>query len=442
MDMRLKRMDYTRQAKSLNLMANTKREATLLLKQERDRQIKLESNKATNHQMTILNHVSRNGLLCPTVLHEQPSVYRHDALSMDATETDLVPIDDQPAMLTEHSDQRMPLQDVAEQTELMHSAQFLHQHGDGLHGLGDCEFGLSEQLVSKAMQMPGFVKQSDLQFQSEHSRVCADKEFPLDESDEVENVKSCQQLCGRFCRTSITNVDVFHRIADMVKSVARVVASRRDVRNGNTFHLSPSCLLPILIIHTPSCVVGRLACRITFKPLEIDWVHCDVEHFPFLQDSGSDEEQPIYKVRLQFQDLQGSDHLCPVIDTTCEFAVWMSQNFKVDQDAGYSCSLHLAYDLDEIRDDVLIIRAKHKFTKAHTFGENTFQGVIVPKKRKEPVVEDELASVSNILSLMGRDKPKNKRQPRQQPKPKTQLLPARPKDSSGSLSRVNESRDH
>eukprot|EP00435_Cladocopium_sp_Y103_P019107 s3494_g4.t1 len=390
-EMRRRRAEFSRRAKHLNAAANRRRDALLICKATNDAQSESRDSCIKEHQLRLLDVAVNQGMICPHVLQDEPVIWKQHALPFLAQRQDIVPLEDLPDHHLEGSGQ--VCDNANSEAVQKDSARFLYEHGHGLHGLGDSKFGLSESIVQAAMQAPGFVKQSDLQFKSEHSTVCPEAIISLDDTDYVENDKSCQQLCGRYCRSEVQHPDIFRNAIEMIKSVARVLASRRDVKNGNTIHLSPSARLPVLIIKTPLGLFGRLACRVAFKPLEVDWIRCSVSN---VADSDGNS---LLRVVLQFDTLSDSSRLCPCTDTMCELAIWISKIFMMKD--GYGCTLYTDYELDEQHDHILLIRSEHESSSTTSMDEHSFKE-LVKEKHKEH--KDRVPNEEEAESKQGRPK--------------------------------------
>eukprot|EP00435_Cladocopium_sp_Y103_P050485 s1547_g15.t1 len=275
----------------------------------------------------------------------------------------------------------------------MEAASYLADHGKGLHGLADSEFAISEDLVKKAAKSAGFVSKSHALFHGEHSHVVDKVQLELRREDELQSLQCCQNLCGRYCKTEIKKVSLFHRVVDMVKSVGRILAKKRDIRNGNVYHLSPTCKLPVLLVSTPSGAYARLVCRVSLNPLDIDFQHC---HVCQVDDT--------YHLTLQFERLPASSNMCPLIDEMTEFAIWFTEMW--DDTEGCRVQLVMDYELDDNRDDVLVIRGHHALCDAEEIGESSFKQLLchdggAPKQLPEDAA---MASAKFLLSKLNTDR--------------------------------------
>lgn len=433
-EMRRSRAQYSQRARQLNAEANCKRDALLICKDVEDCENNTRAGEVKQHQLSLLNIAVQHGMIGPPAqsLDDTPSVHRQHALPELANRQEAIPapLDD-----VQHQPDTDGMMVVLDEHDIhKDSSLFLHHHGQGLHGLGDSVFGLSEDLVKASMNTQGFIKQTDLQFQVDHSGVCTEINLALEDRDDVTTMKPCQELCGRFCRKSIEDGQSFRNAIEMVRSIARIASSRRDVKNGNTFHLSPSFMLPVLIIVTPNALYGRLACRITFNPLEVDWIHGDISR---CSDHNGDT---LFRLTLAFECLHNSNNLCPLVDSMTEFSIWMSQVFR--NDAGYECKLFTQYELDEHNDHILILRSKHESKTVATIDENSFAEFIGKKPsvhHKDPNQEFEFAakSVGQFLSLLGGDNTKQSKQQKPTSTATKQLLKSKQKSSKTKRISVN-----
>ena len=400
------RKRLSEEAKRINYVANLKREQHLALQNQQSLAQQDFDSLVESHQLNVLDYALAEGYVCPNGLNSRPPSILRPAALVDYAETQKSSLDDTMDVgdVVEYQAPRdiVPLTD----NHVVESVSNVIQHGQGLHGLADNAFGLSEAIVAHASKCPGFVSNSNLQFHANHSHVS--KEGPpihINSADDIGNAKSCQQLCGRFCRQDIhpEKATLFRNTVDMVKNITRILACKRNVKHGHTHFLSPQCKLPLLIICTPSGTYGRLAARFTFNPLEMDWIWCDVTHGDIFNDVA-------FTVTLQFSLVDGSDNKIPTIDTMCEFAIWMSNTIQTGSD--YSVHLFFEYDLHDHFDHVLVVRNSHESTVTTSISEDSFQSLIVPKKRKDPKDdEDEAAqSINALVSLLNTDtKPKKGR---------------------------------
>jgi len=277
-EMRCARNRLSEEAKQFNYVANLKREQQLALQNQQELAQKNLDSLVSSHQLQLLDYAIEEGFVCPNGMNPRPPSILRPAALVDYAKTQKASLDE--AMDVGEIVEYQPTRDIVPLTDnsVVESVMAVIQHGQGLHGLADNQFGLSEAIVAHAAQIPGFVANSNLQFHAEHSDVS--KEGPpihVNSIDDIGCAKSCQQLCGRFCRQDIRTetIPIFRNTVEMMKNITRVLACKRNVKHGNTHFLSPQCKLPLLIICTPSKTYARLAARFTFNPLEIDWIWCD-----------------------------------------------------------------------------------------------------------------------------------------------------------------------
>ena len=397
-EMRRARAELSNKARILNATAKCKNELAMAENEVIDQQAKIFRKEVTKHQLSMFDRLAagQQGDSGPKVLQDAPVAWGNHLLSKQCPEKRqnliLIPLEDeiQSSGAGSHQYGACGAAHASLDVGQYESACFLHKHGDGLHGIGDSEFGLSQSIVEHAMTAPGFVKQNDLQFKADHSTVCSDAAFSVNAQDDLDNIRSCQQLCGRYCRKDIRNVEGFHNAIEMIKTVARIMASRRDVRNGNTMHISPSCFLPILLIITPVGMFGRLACRVAFKPLEVDWLHCEV-------DDCEKNGESIYLLKIAIERLQQSMHICPVSDSMCELAVWMAETFQTGD--GYECKLFTEYELDQEHDDTIILRSTHQSASSKSPGGDSFESLLWKRPSKKKHVDDSDVKIDEDSAL-------------------------------------------
>lgn len=274
------------------------------------------------------------------------------------------------------------------------AVQYLSQHGKGLHGLGDSEFAISKALVDAASAHTGFVQRFHDEFTMMHSSV-ADKcgSFRVDEKDELHNYSSCQQLCGRFCRSDITNPTRFYSAMSMLRNIARLMNSKKDVKNGNAFFLSPSCQLPVLLITTPTDIFGRLVYRVSFNPLEVDFIHCSVH-----------TRGESFELKLLMNSMQRSTNLGPITDTMVECAIWLSLN-SMD---GWSYILFTSYDISVGTDFQIKLLPSHTSYCCEELSESNFSAALPARETRRSLYdEDEATAVAcEVLALLENKKRK------------------------------------
>lgn len=418
-EMRRLRQSYSNRAKELNKTNNMQRDLHLMDAEVKQAIQNDHMRTVTHHQRQVVQTAIEDTLICPVGLDAPiPSNYRPLALTEYAQHHTTLPITD--------GDKTAIVQSTSTPDEIdsfkvvghkvAESALVLTDHGHGLHGLGDTEFGVSRAIIDELSTQSGFVEASNRQFRNSHSQVC-DTEISfasVGSTDDIRERKSCQELCGRFCKHDINDANrtLFYNTVEMIRSIARIVGGRRDIKHGHTLFMSPTVLLPLLVISTTNGLFARLSSRFSFSPLEVDWLHCSVE-------AGGCSDDVLYTVTLIFTVLDGgSNYLCPPSDNMCELAMWLSATFVVEQ--GHKCELFLEYELDETRDDVLLVRKHHRSSTTLNPDGDSFQSLLVPKQRKRPVPDEDetLTSVGNMLSVISADT-KNRKQRSKQDRGKT-----------------------
>ena len=401
------REKYTKMAKEINKQHNMKRCLRLMVEDHNASIQKERDSEILSHQLHVLTAALQGNLLCPNgLIPSVPSVVRPHALTDFAQRQSVLPLPDIDSssldaivMCADDDPKILVGRDISE------SALFLTDYGHGIHGLGDQEFGVSRAIVESLSERTGFVNDSDRQFQATHSQVCDNEvSFSLvSAGDDIEQRKSCQELCGRFCRKDITDVTLFRNFVEMIKSIARIVSSRRDIKHGNTVFMSPTCKLPVLIIQSPTGLFARLSSRFCFSPLEVDWLHCGIE-------VGGASEDVLYRVTLTFNKLADSDssYLCPSSDNMCELAIWLCRNFVTGPE--FKCQLFLDYDLDEHYDHILLLRSDHLSSTSVSPDGDSFRALLNQKDKKRRIQDEdeELNSVGMMLSVLSN---KNKKKP-------------------------------
>ena len=401
-EMRKIREQFSEKAKHKNNEINRKRKLSELALHDQQ-QIELDEQMQLQEQQTKVTNI----LLDNNMVFEDgqqptpPSILRPIALVDYANQQDIdaseqvVPLDQETAMVEFRNESAQELADLSSS---------ISKNGCSLYGVGDNDFGVSENILEKCLRVPKFIHNSDQQFVRQQSSVCNNAaNFELESRDELESFKSCQQLCGRYCRKDIANIERFQQFVGLVKTIARIMGSRRTVKNGDLFFISPACRLPVLLIETETALFARLACRVSLNPLEVDFICCDVEKCDI-----DDEDNPIeYKVTLRFERIDGSTRLSPETDTMCELSVWLS-NMIMDG-AKHRFTLFIEYELDEHHDHVLLLRREHKSSTTDSPDDSSFSELLLEKKKKKnDMTEDEaFSSITNILSMLDK-KEKNK----------------------------------
>jgi hypothetical protein len=407
-EMRRLRRELSQKAKQINAEANAKRKVQLLELEDSNALENLHASHTKEHQLNVLDVVCQSGKVFSDETQQQPpAMYRPIALANYASHQADGPVPDSEALVgLPHGEVEVRDDDALVNT-ISESTQFLHQHGIGLHGLADSEFGVSEAILEEASKQQGFVANSNLQFESLYSQVCDEEsEFTIKDKDAIDCMKSCQQLCGRYCKKDIDKSEHLTNCVEMLKTIARVVASKRDVKVWHMFHLGPSCRLPVLILHTPTGLCARLASRVSFNPLEIDWIHCNVECV-----ACDDKETYEYRVTLQFDFLDATDRLCPLSDSMCELAIWLSKTFEGGD--GFQCQLFTEYDLDDANDHILVLRSSHESSSINAIDNSSFQDLVDRSSRRKdkPLVDEDIAakSLGSLISILNKDSKKTRK---------------------------------
>ena len=266
----------------------------------------------------------------------------------------------------------------------------LCEHGHGLHGVGDAKYGVSESLMSYMVEnVEGFVKNCHNQFTANHGHVCAktseDFSTSLQNDECVDTPNTCEHLCGKYCIRQIKDRQMFANAIELVKSIARAMSKKRCVKVGNQMHLSPSpeTYFPVLLIQTsdPQVKYARLACRIAFNPLEVDFVHCSVT-----------KQDDAFKLNLQLQELPHSDRLSLAIDRSNEFAAWFSMSY----DPSWKCTLYMEYDI-VVQPLHLMLRPCHAVSAATSRDGRSFE---IPEVSAKPAETDTASAMSYVNQLL------------------------------------------
>lgn len=368
-EMRKIRRNLSAKARQLNAAANANRKHTMLDIAEADQVAAIHDNEITTHQLRLLKTtIDSGGIAADHDFMQPPAGYRPIALAEYAGRQ--YPFSEQPAIADQPPDNVVVVAVDEEKSgdTVADSIEYLNIYGQGLYGLADSEFGVSEALLQEASNMVGFVSKSDTEFESSYSQVCnAEPAFNLKAGDDLDSMRSCQHLCGRYCRKDITDSKQFFNCVEMLRTIVRIVASKRDVKVGKTLHIGPSCKLPLLVVATPHGIWARLAYRFVFNPLEIDWIHCEI-------DSIEKADGTHYYVTLDFQPLGATNRLCPKSDTMCELAIWLSSTFTGGD--GFKIHLFFEYDLHETHDHILIPRPCHQPSTIDAIVANSFQSLV------------------------------------------------------------------
>lgn len=267
--------------------------------------------------------------------------------------------------------------------------------------LGDELFPISKEIIEAASSHKAFVEQSHRQFVLEHSYVCEKAQNKITDdggdsySDELDD-KCCQLLCGRYCRQTIQHPNVLAEATGMLKAIVRIIASKRTVKNGKSFFLSPGpdCFLPLLLIHTPDTTFARLglAYRVSFSPMEVDFLHCFVSE-------GDDADGSLCVCPL-FAHL-GGDNIGPQTDTMTELAIFISQNYQSNSPS-WKFELILQYDVSKTSPIELVVTSKHQRATSNTMGEECFSSLMPSRsRRKADQLLQELPAINKLVKSLG-----------------------------------------
>eukprot|EP00438_Fugacium_kawagutii_P009153 Skav206194 [mRNA] locus=scaffold1844:229092:238304:- [translate_table: standard] len=378
-------------------------------------------------QCMLIKAALDSGSVCPGNESDEPfpSLLRPQALADCATKKDLfhpLPIthggdaDQQMMVLYDGSQgsQDDKLVKLCSEQQVVRCVEGLCKSGSGLHGLGDNKFGISEKLLSYMMEnVQGFIQSSHNQFVANHGSVCEKTSECFDQlveaDDDIEVPRSCEHLCGRYCRNQIRDAELFVHASELVKSIARCMAKKRCVKLGKQMFLSPSpdTYFPVLFIETadPQCFHARLAFRISFSPLEVDFIHCSV----------TEEKPGTFKLELQVQEFPNSSNLSFVIDRATEFAVWFSLNYEL----GWKCKLFMEYDIVIEPSLHLLLTPGHGSLESTSSGGIGFESEssVLPDITADTAAKDEKQAFSYLNQLLKRFDPKpehSKQAPRTQ----------------------------
>ena len=354
--------ELSTEARSMNSAAKRARKESALQHDQVVKEQQLEADTLAAKQVTLLQASFNHGLLSGSKdAHAPlPSTVRPLALADHAGEKGLNPLpipmhDDEDPEGSSHRNAGVGaaswelVRDTFQASQVSSAVTTLMTNNSSLHGLGDSEFGVSEALLDRCLETcPGFVQCGHNQLRQAHGHVTEKvaENFSVEEGDDIEQPQCCEHLLGRYCLCDIKNTDVFIKAVEMVKGIARLMSKKRTVKLGKQWYLAATSdtFWPIILLQTdkPSTAYGRLATRICFNPLEIDWVHCQAEV----------KEDGVYTLKLVIEGHDAVDSVSYLkSDSMNEFAVWFSQNYK----KGWSCKLFLSYDVEF---DPLMIRLK------------------------------------------------------------------------------------
>ena len=405
------------EAKQLNQERNADYDKHSIRRNERRVSLKESQKDLERTQTSLLARAFDTGLLCPSLssttcqTSELPAAHCPLRLSAYATQTGYVaPID------TECRDivpPRAPQAfDIVGQYLLdrnavaaIHQVDRMLDSTQGIHGLGDFGYPVSESLVEAASQKSGFVKASSSQFRADHCSVCDKvKELDVNADELVDSAVYCQKQYGRYCHKDIVDHQKFTNALGMVQSLVRALASKRTVKAGKSWYLSPDTPWPLLLICSDdidNTIHARLACRVSFNPMELDFAHCSVP------ETGKEQ---IYKLVLDV--VQGTPNLFnPRIDSMRELAVFYSQ-----LSGNWMCKIY--WDYEVCNGYIKVNQMTHATTTAEDIGESSFSGCIQRTAKADDCMEDgERQVLSSAMRLLGKikssDKPKADRSKQQ-----------------------------
>ena len=418
--------------------------------------------QAAERQCHLLKAAVASGLICPPVdcLDSAPALFRPKAVAQHARDHNLT----RPLPITNLgvNDERQ----IAESTEIGHMApealaefcsrpevvecvdDLLASEGS-LHGLGDRNFGVSEAMVAHLIEnSKGFVNNSHKQLCSAHGSMC-DKlcnNFDLEAADEdfVQIPRSCEHLCGQYCKSDIKNHQLFVNATEMVKTIARVMAKKRCVKLGKQMYLSPGpeTYFPVLLIQTSDSdpkYFAWLACRVSFNPLEVDFIQCEVTVVEGESGNGNH-----FKVDPTASQFTGSSNLSFLIDSCTEFAVWFSLHYEET----WRCKLFLKYDVVATYPYHILLTPEHSFSEATSTSGTGFAEELPVMSAATALTEEErvLAYVSKLMKSFDpkakvptksvKKPPAVKKQGRKQAKAKTKAAKDKPEPGCLALKKV------
>ena len=401
------RNEYSQRAIESNKVANRIRADRLAAQKHMEGEQKLSIKERERHQAALVNMATNEKILfdpaanngaLPSLCNPQRVVQKavqrgsydipiHDeglpsaGQSFDRSATDVMSL-----LSSVTAKEKQSIQYVADS-----------QSGCGFHGFGDDQFPISESMLETAMQsVPGFVQRSHQQFVADHSLVCDQSKHKINCQDQDADVlrNSCQEVCGRFCRCDILDerLSAYQNVVGMMRSIVRVMASKRSVKQGSNLYLSPTadCFFPVLLIHTPSTTLARVAYRISFKPMEVDWIRCGVR-----------EEDTTLFLSPMFAPLEDSNRIIPTTDTMNELCILVSKHCE----ASWKFEVFFQYDVTESAPTEFILSSHHirHSADATTIGENVFDHMSSPvqcNKRKGDDMSGDLKQINQLIKKL------------------------------------------
>ena len=393
--------DLNEEAKALNKQINLEKNMARQRSQQIQSQLQRDQQQIEQRQQVLLDAVLNSNTLCgkasSSAIEHVPASHCPLALASFAKKHELLPISDAKAVDKEDAvvsvgptpEIDLALSHPGVNEELVDS---ITEAKTGVHGLGDRKFPISEFVVDSACKEVGFLEHSSKQFRSEHGSICENvAPLDIDENNKLDCPTHCQRELGRFCKNDIINHERFVNSIGMVKSITRVLASRRTAKCGNQYYFAPDVPFPVLLLSSDNVKYGRLASRVTFNPLEIDFIQCSVKS----------ELDGCFLLTMLFDSIPGHSLMLPRTDTTSEFAIWFSH-----LDDNSTCQVFWNYDL--VHDGTGHIRIRlhtHASNLASCIGEGSFSDLIPKKENPKGKLSDEeaqsLASAKKLLSDIG-----------------------------------------
>ncbi len=309
-----------------------------------------------DQQVSLLKAALQHGTITPSTpgLAHVPSIVRPQALADHAGKLGIKPIDDASQVaLCARDDLAEPgsvveLSQMSKDQKVIDTVQFIGENGHGMHGFGDSEYGVSKAMVQHMLDhTEGFVSHGHQQLIANHGFISLkqphlDFQKDLSAEDDLERLQCCEQEFGRYCRTDIDNLNLYNNAVELNKSVARLMQKKRTVKLGKNMYLAPSpdTFFPVLLIHaeeTPGVdYFGFLAYRISFSPLEVDWIRCKVARV----NDDDDAEFYLEPIVLQYP---GTNNCHFETDHGNEFAVWFSLHYRET----WKCRVFLTYSFKD-----------------------------------------------------------------------------------------------
>lgn len=227
---------FADRAKSLNEFANQTISLELQRRHEEGLEQTLRDKERSKYQTTLVDLANQHDLIfSKDVAPSAPSLLEPKRLathavscnnmspSCDITNGNKVQLStlnpDDSSMVSPH---QQPLSLTDNQAEKINQ---LADCAPGFCGLGDNKNVISETMLDYAAEQTGVVQRSHLSFQAEHGTVCerlqAGSMFDAIRNDQGNDQlgKSCQMICGRYCRKDISNASAYANAVEMLKSI-------------------------------------------------------------------------------------------------------------------------------------------------------------------------------------------------------------------------------